>query len=257
MCILFIAVNQHPDYPLIIAANRDEFHARLTQVSQFWPEYPDMVAGKDCQAGGTWLGVHRNGNFAALTNIRAPSLDRFDALTRGELVVNALHNKADWARHTAHLTATAHLYNGFNLVYGHWQDLHVFNSHTAQHHALTDGVYGLSNAQLNTPWPKTQQGVAALNHLCQQAAPLSVDALFAILTDSTQAHDEHLPDTGIAKPWEKLLSSVFIQSPDYGTRCSTVITVDHNQHLTWQERSYASSGQITRTQNFDFTIRST
>jgi uncharacterized protein with NRDE domain len=143
------------------------------------------------------------------------------------------------------------------LVYGHWQDLHVFNSHTAQHHALTDGVYGLSNAQLNTPWPKTQQGVAALNHLCQQAAPLSVDALFAILTDSTQAHDEHLPDTGIAKPWEKLLSSVFIQSPDYGTRCSTVITVDHNQHLTWQERSYASSGQITSTQHFDFTIRST
>lgn len=255
MCILFIAVNQHPDYPLIIAANRDEFHARLTQTSHFWADYPDMLAGKDLQAGGTWLGINRIGNFSALTNIRAPSLERFDAQTRGELVVQALHNKSSWEAHTAHLSDTAQNYNGFNLVYGHWQQLHVFNSHTSEHNLLTDGVYGLSNAQLNTPWPKTQQGVTALNQLCQQELPLSVDALFAILTDTTKAQDEHLPDTGIAKPWEKLLSSVFIQSPDYGTRCSTVITVDQQQHLTWQERSYDSSGDITSTQQFDFDIK--
>ncbi|MGB2105575.1 MAG: NRDE family protein, partial [Glaciecola sp.] len=183
MCILFIAVDQHPDYPLIIAANRDEFHARLTQPSHFWKSKPHMLAGKDLQAGGTWLGVAKNGHIAALTNIRAPSKERFDAMTRGELVVNALQYKGSWEVHTQHLKNTATDYNGFNLVYGDWKNLQVFNSHTQEHHALKQGVYGLSNAQLNTPWPKTQQGVNALNALCQSKQPLVVEQLFAILSD--------------------------------------------------------------------------
>ena len=256
MCILFIAVDQHPDYPLIIAANRDEFHARLTQPSHFWKSKPHMLAGKDLQAGGTWLGVAKNGHIAALTNIRAPSKERFDAMTRGELVVNALQYKGSWAVHTQHLKNTATDYNGFNLVYGDWKNLQVFNSHTQEHHALTQGVYGLSNAQLNTPWPKTQQGVNALNALCQSKQPLVVEQLFAILSDPTQASDETLPDTGIAKPWEKMLSSIFIKSPDYGTRCSTVITVDHHHALNWEERSYDPTGQVTQTQAYSFIINS-
>ena len=256
MCILFIAVDQHPDYPLIIAANRDEFHARLTQQSHFWESDPHMLAGKDLQAGGTWLGVAKNGNIAALTNIRAPSKDRFDAMTRGELVVNALHYDGPWALHTQHLEKTATDYNGFNLVYGDWLNLYVFNSHSQDHHALTQGVYGLSNAQLNTPWPKTQQGVNALNALCQSNQPLDIEQLFAILSDPTQASDEALPDTGIAKPWEKMLSSIFIKSPDYGTRCSTVITVDHEHNLSWEERAYDPAGHVTQTQAYSFIINS-
>lgn len=256
MCILFIAVDQHPDYPLIIAANRDEFHARLTQQSHFWESQSQMLAGKDLQAGGTWLGVSTNGNIAALTNIRAPSKDRFDAMTRGELVVNALNFQGPWSLHTQTLEKTANDYNGFNLVYGQWQELYVFNSHSKKYQALTKGVYGLSNAQLNTPWPKTQQGTHALKELCQSEQPIVTERLFAILSDPTQAIDDDLPDTGIAKPWEKMLSSIFIKSPDYGTRCSTVITIDRHCNLNWEERSYDPAGHVTDTQTHSFVVNS-
>ena len=251
MCILFIAVEQHPEYPLIIAANRDEFHARLTSPSHFWAE--GFLAGKDEQAGGTWMGLSKNGRFAALTNIRAPSRERFDAKTRGELVVQALQTDDDDA-FTAHLQASAEHSKGYNLVYGNWHDLHVFNSHSLEHHTLKPGVYGLSNAKLDTPWPKIQLGVNALNLACQNPFGLAHDTLFSILRNGDKAPDHLLPDTGIAKPWEKLLSSIFIQSPDYGTRSSTVVTVDRQQHVVWFEKSFNANGELTHTVKEHFSV---
>lgn len=254
MCILFIAVDQHPQFPLIIAANRDEFHARPTASSHFWEHHPDLLAGTDLQAGGTWLGVTRNGNIAGLTNIRAPGTDRSDATTRGDLVINALLNQHSWTSHTQQLHASADQYNGFNLLYGDWRNLQVFNSHTLSHHALGKGVYGLSNAQLNTPWPKIQHGMAALNALCQTSDQLDVDAVFKLLNNPQQANDDRLPNTGITAPLEKLLSAIFIISPEYGTRCSTVITVDQQGKLAWQERSFAPSGLETNRSQYDISL---
>ena len=108
-------INIH-QFPLIIAANRDEFHARPTASSHFWEHHPDLLAGTDLQAGGTWLGVTRNGNIAGLTNIRAPGTDRSDAMTRGDLVINALLNQHSWTSHTQQLQASADQYNGFNFT---------------------------------------------------------------------------------------------------------------------------------------------
>lgn len=244
MCILFIAVEQHPDYPLIIAANRDEFHARLTTPSHQWTDNPDIFAGKDEQAGGTWMGLSSAGRISALTNIRAPEREKLDAKTRGELVINALFSEDD-ALFSRQLQTNADDYNGFNLVYGEWHSLNVFNSHTHESHELTPGVYGLSNAALNTPWPKVQLGISSLNNACRNASALNVEDLFAILHNREVAADEHLPNTGIAKPWEKMLSSIFICSPDYGTRSSTILTVDNQSQLRWEERSYNAQGNET------------
>ena len=241
MCILFIAVKQHPDHPLIIAANRDEFHARMTSPSHSWHDKPEMFAGRDEQAGGTWMGIHGSGRIAALTNIRAPQRERMDVKTRGELVVNALETNDDTAFLTT-LRNTANDYNGYNLVYGSATELSVFNSHSLEHHPLTQGVYGLSNASLNTPWPKVQMGVKSLNRACQQSGQLDVEDLFSILHNRETASDEDLPDTGIAKPWEKMLSSIFICSADYGTRSSTILTVNNAGKINWQERSYDANG---------------
>jgi uncharacterized protein with NRDE domain len=252
MCILFIAVKQHPDYPLIIAANRDEFHARLTTPAHVWPDNQTILAGKDEQAGGTWMGISTLGRLAALTNIRAPQRDRLDARTRGELVVNALNSEdADVA---AHLAAQSQHYNGFNLVYGHWEQLQVFNSHDQQTHALTQGVYGLSNAALNTPWPKIKRGVAGLNKACQGRADLNIETLFTLLGNNEIAPDDELPDTGIAKPWEKMLSSIFICSPDYGTRSSTVVTIDTQQQMQWQERTFNAAGTETHRESYTLSL---
>ena len=244
MCILFIAVKQHPDFPLIIAANRDEYHARMTSPSHVWTDNPKIFAGRDEQAGGTWMGIHTSGRIAALTNIRAPQREKLDAKTRGELVVRALETKEDDAFLDS-LRRTADDYNGYNLVYGDADSLSVFNSHSLEHHRLTQGVYGLSNASLNTPWPKVELGVESLNYACQQSDDLDIDDLFAILHNRDTASDEHLPDTGIAKPWEKMLSSIFICSPDYGTRSSTILTIDNIGKLNWQERSYDANGVET------------
>jgi len=244
MCILFIAVKQHPDFPLIIAANRDEFHARVTSPSHSWSDNHQLFAGRDEQAGGTWMGIHSSGRVAALTNIRAPQRERMDAKTRGELVVNALETQDD-NRFLDTLRKTADEYNGYNLVYGNLDSLSVFNSHSLEHHQLTQGVYGLSNASLNTPWPKVQLGVDSLNKACQKSGELDIEDLFAILHNREIASDEHLPDTGIAKSWEKMLSSIFICSPDYGTRSSTILTVDNIGKMSWEERSYDANGVET------------
>ena len=162
MCILFIAVNQHPDYPLIVAANRDEFFERPTSVSAFWQDYPQLLAGKDLRAGGTWMGINQWGKLAALTNIRDPQRIDPDALSRGELVSHYLQQSPDSKDYLTRLNATGTNYNGFNLLFGDWNNLRVFNNHTLQSETLTSGVYGLSNASLNTPWPKTVQGMAQL-----------------------------------------------------------------------------------------------
>ncbi len=253
MCILFIAVQQHADYPLIIAANRDEFYARPTRHSQFWAEHPQMLAGKDLQAGGTWMGVTRTGRIAALTNIRAGEAQR-QARTRGELVVNALTHTYPDPVFCDQLQHSRHQYNGYNLLFGDVLNLQVYNNAQNTLIPLLPGVHGLSNAHLNAPWPKVTRGMQALTRYTCQHQPLSVESLFALLRDDHQAADHALPDTGIGYEWEKMLSSIFITSPNYGTRASTLLLVDNTGEVHWHERTFSDTGRCAGDQHHAFTL---
>lgn len=252
MCILFVAVNQHKDYPLIIAANRDEFFNRPTAESHFWDEQSQILAGKDLQAGGTWMGINNDGFIASLTNIRDPQKIMPDAVSRGELVSHYLQKPApDYAQHLAKYRKN---YNGYNLLFGPWHSLSVYNNHLDQLQGLTDGYYGLSNASLNSPWPKINKGVNKLQDYCQDGHEVEPDILFKLLMDSTQADDKCLPKTGVPIDWERRLSSIFILGEEYGTRSSTVLKIDNQQNVQWHERTYDNSAICTSSQSFHFNI---
>ncbi|MEL0067827.1 MAG: NRDE family protein [Gammaproteobacteria bacterium] len=253
MCILFIAIEQHPLYPLIIAANRDEFYARPTQESAFWPESPELLAGRDLQSGGTWMGVNKSGYIAALTNVRDLTRNDQDAISRGHLVSNFLQQPQTDYEHE--LQQSADHYNGYNLLYGHWRNLSVYNNINDTLQRLSAGVYGLSNAMLDTPWPKLSSGVQNLTHLLASDPEQLPEQLFTVLADSNRAADEHLPDTGIGLAYERALSSIFINLDNYGTRSSTVVLISDDQQLQWYERSYDDRGTIFDTQHYELTLQ--
>ncbi len=221
MCLILVAWQAHPDYPLVVAANRDEFYARRTASADFWPDQPQILAGRDLEAGGTWLGISRNARFAALTNYRDPASHKPQAPSRGKLVADFLAGKNSIDAYLDTLQADE--YNGFNLLLGDGKQLVAFSNISMQRHLLSPGVYGLSNALLDTPWPKVGAGKTALENALT-ALP-DETALFHLLRDATLHPDAALPVTGVSLKWERLLSAAFIRSPDYGTRCSTVIKV--------------------------------
>lgn len=252
MCILFVAVNQHKDYPLIIAANRDEFFNRGTSESHIWDSEHGIIAGKDLQAGGTWMGINKEGYIASLTNIRDPQKISADAITRGELVSHYLQQPVD--RYFKTLSSGKENYNGYNLLFGKWDNLSVYNNHLDKLQHLTDGYYGLSNASLNSPWPKINKGVGKLEEYCQDGHDINPDILFTLLLDKNLAADKELPQTGIPIDWERRLSSIFIVGDEYGTRSSTVLKVDKQQNVTWFERTYDNTATCTSSQSFHFSI---
>jgi uncharacterized protein with NRDE domain len=219
VCLILVAWQAHPDYPLVVAANRDEFYARRTAGADFWPDHPQILAGRDLEAGGTWLGITRSGRFAALTNYRDPATLKPQAPSRGQLVADFLAGETAIDSYLDALDAAA--YNGFNLLLGDHDKLVAFSNISMQRHELAPGVYGLSNALLDTPWPKVGAGKTALSGAL--AALPDESALFRLLRDDTRHPDAALPATGVSLEWERLLSAAFIRSPAYGTRCSTVI----------------------------------
>ncbi len=251
MCILFIALNQHPKYPLIVCANRDEFHHRPTEQAHFWPPENELLAGKDLEAGGTWLGINKQGGFSALTNIRDPLQQQDQMRSRGELVLKALHPDSPltptWlSEHSEH-------YNPFNLIFGNAQSLFCFNSkkrHTTQ---LTNGFHSISNGAIDDIWPKMAQGAQALKASISQCDDPDIDALLAIMKDETRAKDSELPQTGIDLEWERLLSSIYIKHPEYGTRSTTVIVQDRQQNTHFTEIRYDGKGRNLGRQTFRMT----
>lgn len=254
MCILFIAVQQHPDYPLIIAANRDEYYNRPTDASDWWPEAPSLLAGRDLRAGGTWMGMTQQGKIAALTNIRAPHTLMDNAQSRGELVSGYLMNQVEDDEYADKLRHSKANYNGYNLLFGQWDHLQVYNNHLDTLEPLTPGFYGLSNANLNSPWPKVNAGVKELKDYCQHADSIEPERLFNLLQNTEKAADDMLPVTGAPPQWEKLLSSIFIETPSYGTRCSTLILIDQLHQATWIEHNYDDNSQSQPEQHYKFVI---
>lgn len=234
MCLILVAWRVHPDYPLVVAANRDEFHARRSAGADFWPEHSSVLAGRDLEAGGTWLGLSRTGHFAALTNYRDPARQRPDAPSRGHLVANFLTGDHGIDDYLAALSPTD--YNGFNLLLGDGERLIAFSNISMEKHEIAPGVYGLSNALLDTPWPKVGAGKTALQ--AALAALPDEARLWQLLRDDRTHPDETLPATGVPLEWERLLSAAFIRGSGYGTRCSTVLKVGVDGTATFDEQSW-------------------
>lgn len=248
MCVLFVAKNVSQKYPLIIVANRDEFYVRPTETMRQWSN-SNIIAGRDLQAGGTWLGVSNDGKIAALTNIRDPKNQRDDAASRGNLVSDFLSQPQSLAQTKQRLIDSCGQYNGYNLLFGDINALTVFNSATQTFESITDGIHGLSNAELNTPWPKIILGRELLAHQLANNHSLTTDALAKLLTNNCLASDHDLPSTGVPKELEKALSPLFIQSSEYqyGTRCTSVIMLDTNNMITFYEASYNDQGLVCNT----------
>lgn len=230
MCLIVLAWHVVPGVPVIACANRDEFYDRPAAPAGPWPQAPHVIAGRDLQGGGSWMGVSVTGpsgpRFAALTNIRAPGERRDDAPSRGSLVADYLRGSLDAAAYVAELAARPDLYNGYNLVLGDRENLYWYSNRGAQDprngQPLERGrIYGISNGLLDTPWPKVLRTKAQFASLLCQGAP--EDAYFEMLADTTRAPDVRLPETGMPIEVERMLSPVCIESPGYGTRTSTVV----------------------------------
>jgi len=234
--VLFLCQDAQDRYPLILLANRDEFYARPTRPAGFWNDAPAVLAGRDLKRGGTWLGITRSGRWAALTNFREPSRAVFER-SRGDIVRDYLTGDRSARDFAAALEQCAGEYDGFNLLLGDQQATLWLSNRGGETRELVAGVYGLSNHLLETPWPKVSTGKRSLASQLQ-GEPVT-DRLFEPLVDQTVYEDE-LPDTGVDPETEKLLSSAFITSPDYGTRSSTLVTVDREARVYFEERTYGN-----------------
>ena len=253
MCLVLVVWRVHPRYSCVVAANRDEFHARPTAPAEWWPHRPQILAGRDLEAGGTWLGLTRSGRFAALTNYRDPEQRRAPAPSRGTLVTSMLESGATVAEGLAYLCRVGAEYNAFNLIFSDGERLGIYESVRGSGRELTPGIYGLSNHLLDTPWPKVQ---IAKNRL--QAALLGLTdtaPLLELLRDDRPASDALLPQTGVSVEWERLLSSAFVRAPDYGTRCSTIIRIEREGRAYFDEWSWDSIGADIGRISLQFELR--
>jgi uncharacterized protein with NRDE domain len=253
MCLALIAYAAHPGYRWVIAANRDEFHERPAAPVAWWPE--GILAGRDLEAGGTWLGVDRRGRFALLTNVRDPARHDPRAPSRGALVPHLLAANAPPSATLPALVIEANRCNGFNLIAGSAAGLMWGSNRAATPRTLGPGVYGVSNHLLDTPWPKLTRTKAAFRDWCEAARDgEELGPLFALLRDGERASDATLPATGVSLERERMLSSPFIVSPDYGTRCSTILAIDHHGAARLVERSFDPAGRATGEVEFRFAV---
>lgn len=246
-----MAIRQHPLYPLVIAANRDEYHARPAAEMAFWPDQQHILAGRDLQAGGSWLGINKQGQFAAVTNYRLPGASRDDARSRGELVSLAL---GDTDKFEQHLARNQHQYNPFNLVFGDISLLRFWGYGSQGAIPAGNGFHSISNGPIDEIWPKMSRGVAELSTYISASADLSLDKLLPIMLDRTQAPEEHLPATGIGLQRERELSSIFIQGALYGTRTTTLLLYGRDQRLQVLEVQHAPERPAISCRQFSLSL---
>ncbi len=248
MCLLIFAYRTDARQPLVIAANRDEFHHRRTAPSRFWPECPGLLAGRDLEQGGTWMGITRSGRFAAVTNYRDPARTAPAPRSRGELPLGFLRDTCAPAAFLDDLRPRADDYAGFNLLVGDRDSLWYFTNSTpaTQRGArrLEPGVYGLSNARLDTPWPKVELGRRRLRTLVE-SGDITHEGLAEVVGDRRLAPPQALHRQGLGSDMDQLLSAQFIVTSSYGTRSSTSLWLDDGAQVHWRETSYDAAGRIT------------
>ena len=256
MCLILLAWQQDAALPLVVAANRDEFHRRPTQSLHWWADHPDVLAGRDLEAGGTWLGVTRNGRFAALTNFRDADRSR-GRRSRGELVSDFLTGSQPPLAYTKAIDGDA--YAGFNLLVGLLvgdgqstaREMAYVNNRGREPDLLPPGIYGLANAELDAPWHKTGYGKAALTDLIA-AGRVSPGALGRLLENRERARAAEVETGGLSFDLAHALTAPFIVTPDYGTRSSTVVVLDDGGGLTVAEQSYAPDGRPRGKERVEF-----
>ena len=251
MCLILIAYQQHPDYPLIIAANRDEFFQRPTCPAEFWEDYPDILAGRDLEKGGTWLGINKSGCMAAVTNYREPSAEKSGLLSRGSLVKDYLQGDLSAKVYLNGLTDRRDHYDGFNLFAGDKEGLWFISSYMKTPRVLQPGVHGIGNGELDTPWPKVVLGTKVLSDLLEKDTELEPEALFSLLADRTIPDDIQLPDTGVGTQLERMLAPIFVSGGHYGTRSSTVLLCHVSGQINFTERCFDVAGQQGKTRSFE------
>ncbi len=239
MCLITFAYKAHPKYKLILVANRDEFYDRPTRSAQFWKDenLPELLAGKDLAAGGTWMGISTKGKWAALTNYRDPSLVISDPISRGELVLNFLKGEKTAKKYLQKTINERSLYNGFNLLLADEHGLFHYSNVNDTITEIEPGIHGVSNALLDMSWPKLDQAKKDLADVIEQGN-FDQEQLFELLKNENKPPEPQLPNTGIPLEWEKAVSSVFIKTEDYGTRCSTLLLIDNENKATFIERRY-------------------
>lgn len=254
MCLILLAHKVRPDYPLILAANRDEFYERPTSRAHFWKDFPDLLAGRDRKYGGTWMGMTRTGRFGAVTNFRDRTESREHPLSRGLMVKTYLTGEGKPEDFIKEILPREQRYNGFNLIVGDPSSFIYYSNRSRDMTPLKPGVYGLSNHLLDTPWPKVTRSRRAFIQTLEESDFPGPERFFEILSDRTIAGDEELPDTGFGIEWERILSSPFIVSPTYGTRASTVLLQDSRGHVTFVEKTFAEPGDPGTTIRHEFTL---
>jgi len=251
MCLLVIAVRQHEKLPLIVAGNRDEFHARPTQRAHWWPDHTDVLGGRDLQAGGTWLAMHRNGRFATVTNYRDARKERAGLTSRGHLITEFLtgdETPIDYLR-----TIDGDAYAGFNLLVADRDSAAYLSNRGAAMRELPPGIYGLSNATLDEPWTKVTRSKARLQALIE-ADTVNETSLLRMLDDRHKASSEEVRTNGLSFSIAHALTAPFIVLPEYGTRCSTVLTVSKTGAVRFAERRFDAGGGTTGEVSFAFDL---
>lgn len=250
MCLITFAYEALEDYPLIIVANRDEFYERPTATAHFWEDEPTILAGRDLLQGGSWMGVSVSGRFAAITNHRDPSLPESGLLSRGEIVQQFLTSSMTSSAFLSNLRSKKQAYGGFNVLVFDGKELQHYNNILNEGFVVESGVHSLSNGSLHSTWPKMIFAQTNLKNALTQHEKINAERLLPLLLDQTQAPDKALPDTGVGIHLERLLSSLFVKMPNYGTRCSTAIVFHKNGHIEFVERTYADGEfQFDRTFN--------
>jgi uncharacterized protein with NRDE domain len=257
MCLILFAHEAHARHRLVVAANRDELYARPTAPAAWWDDAPGVLGGRDLRGRGSWMGVTRSGRWAAVTNYRGGPSERTDAPSRGEIVGEFLRGSDSPADFVARLRPRAGSYNGFNLLVGEPGSVFWLSNRGpgGPGQPVAPGIHGVSNDLLDTPWPKVDRGKRALEGLLAQAEPVP-ERMLEILLDRTVAADHELPDTGVGIALERALSTMFIATPEYGTRASTALLIDRDGRALFVERTHYPGESRTEDRRFEFTVES-
>lgn len=252
MCLIAFAWDYHPKYKLILAANRDEFYERPTRAASFWEDNPDIFGGRDLQALGTWMAISKQGKFGALTNYRDIKNIKSDARSRGEIISDYFNSNSSQEGFIKKLHDYAEGYNGFNFISTDFHSMVHYSNYERKINSISPGIHGLSNALLDTPWPKVDELKTRFEKTIKE--DFDHDKLFELLSDTKTHEDKILPNTGVTPELEKALSAICIETEKYGTCSSAILTVDRFGEVNFSEKTLAVGDKEQNTVNFEFKV---
>jgi uncharacterized protein with NRDE domain len=252
MCTIIFSYKAHPKYDFIFIGNRDEFKARPSKKAHYWKSDSNVLAGKDIEKGGTWTGITTEGRIAFVTNYRDFTLNQDDNnLSRGCLTSNFLTSSIDSKKYLRNIQSKKNIYSPFNLIIGSPEELYYYSNVEDKIKNLSSGIYGISNSLLDIPWYKAEKAKKQFTHYINKE--FTIEELFNILDDTEIPADNYLPSTGIPLEKERLLSSIHIDSPEYGTLYKTIILVGRDGKVQFYEK-YLNNDNTWSLHSFKFRL---